>query len=439
VRDWRPSRWPLFSQFFAILLATVMAVQLLNTALLLFMPTPTAEVHSLKRIATALRNGTDSGELYRLRYWTRLPPGPLTQHDLDLANRFARLLGVPATRVRVRTEGRFAPEIGKAFERATPSDPPDTVFGPLILAVLLPDGRWHSIQPITGWWQPWRLQVMAWLVATLVAISLPAWLLTRRLMLPIRSFSRAADRLGRNPEAEPLSLTGPVELEVAAAAFNAMQTQIKRYVADRTTMIAAIAHDLRTPLMRMSMLLDHIPAQNRAALEAPINEMDARLTAVMSLVQNMTCPASRQRVDLRSIAQSVADDAEDTGGVATLIDGPTVIMKGDPAALKAMIFNLVENANRYAGEAIIELLEQEKFVVVEVRDNGPGLEPDELEQVFQPFYRGEGSRSSETGGIGLGLASVKAICRAHGGDAQLVIRQTGGLVARVTLARPIAE
>jgi hypothetical protein len=83
VRDWRPSRWPLFSQFFAILLATVMAVQLLNTALLLFMPTPTAEVNSLKRIATALRSGTDSGELYRLRYWTRLPPGPLTQHDLE--------------------------------------------------------------------------------------------------------------------------------------------------------------------------------------------------------------------------------------------------------------------------------------------------------------------------------------------------------------------
>ena len=208
---------------------------------------------------------------------------------------------------------------------------------------------------------------------------------------------------------------------------------MNRYVTDRMTMIAAVAHDLRTPLMRMSMRLPAAAPTLRDALQDDIDEMDQRLIAVMALVRDMAQPARRQKTDLRSIAESVVSEMTDSGAKVELCNGARVIIDGDPSALKAMIANLVTNACRYAGSGAVSVSTDVEHIIVEVSDRGPGLPAPDLEHAFDPFYRGEASRNRDTGGMGLGLASVRAIARAHGGEATLIPRPGGGLIARVIL------
>jgi two-component system, OmpR family, sensor kinase len=246
-------------------------------------------------------------------------------------------------------------------------------------------------------------------------------------------FSAAADRLGRDPRAEPLALAGPPEIAEAAATFNQMQERLNRYVEDRTTLIAAVAHDLRTPLMRLSLRLEKAPDAIRLAGEEDIREMSERIGAAMAFVREMTRHVSRQRLDLRSLAESVASDASDRGGSVTLLPGPAIAMEADAPALKALLANLVENAVLYAGTAQIELRRGRNVVTIEVSDSGPGMVAEDLARAFEPFFRAERSRSRDTGGTGLGLASVRAVARAHGGDATLENRPGSGLLARVTL------
>ena len=434
---------PLFVQIFVVMLVTVVLVQAINFALVLVMPTPPARVDSVVRMAAALASGTDRSDAYVVRYWTRLPPGPRSERDLALTRQFALALNVPTTRLRVRAEGRPS-DIGRAF--ASTRDPAaslrggqaarddsDIVFGPVIAALQLPDGRWRSVRPAGGLIEPWQWQALGWLIAALAVVVLPAWWLAQRLARPMQLFAAAAERLGRDPHAPPVPLSGPSELGETAAAFNDMQTRLNRYITDRMTMIAAVAHDLRTPLMRMSMRLPVAAPALRDALQGDIDEMDQRLVAVVALVRDMSQPARRQRTDLRSIAESVVSELVDSGADAILKDSERVIVEGDPSALKAMITNLASNACRYAGHAEVAVSTEGNTVAVEVLDRGPGLPAEDLGRAFEPFSRGEASRNRDTGGMGLGLASVRAIARAHGGDAKLLSRQGGGLSARVSL------
>lgn len=434
---------PLFVQIFVVMLATVALVQAINFALVLVMPTPPARIDSVARMAAALASGTDSGGTYVVRYWTRLPPGPRSERDLVLTRRFALALNIPTTRLRVRAEGRPS-DIGRAFAgtldpaaslrgRQAARDDSDIVFGPVIAALQLPDGRWRSVRQAGGLIEPWQWQALGWLIGAMAVVVLPAWWLARRLVRPMQLFAAAAERLGRDPHAPPVPLSGPSELGETAAAFNDMQSRLNRYVADRMTMIAAVAHDLRTPLMRMSMRLPVAAPALRDALQDDIDGMDQRLVAVVALIRDMSQPARRQKTDLRSIADSVVSEMTDSGADAALRDGERVIVEGDPSALKAMIANLAGNACRYAGGAELVVTTEGNTVVVAVLDRGPGLPAEDLERAFDPFYRGETSRNRDTGGMGLGLASVRAVARAHGGEATLTPRQGGGLIARVTL------
>ena len=198
-------------------------------------------------------------------------------------------------------------------------------------------------------------------------------------------------------------------------------------------LIAAVAHDLRTPLMRLALRLEKAPDAIRQASEDDIQEMSSRIGAAMAFVRDMTRHASRQRLDLRSLAESITDDFGDRGAQVTLAPGGPLTMEGDMPALKALLANLVDNAIKYAGSAEIRLSRANGSVVVEVADDGPGLDQRDLDQAFEPFFRAERSRNRDTGGSGLGLASVRAVARAHGGDAVIENRAEGGLMARVTL------
>jgi two-component system, OmpR family, sensor kinase len=433
----------LFVKMFVVMLATVALVQAINFALLLVMPAPPPRVDSVARMANALAAENDGGGAYVIRHWTRLPPGPRSERDLALTRRFALALNVAATRLRVRGEGQPS-DVGSAFERTVDPaarlrtgqgvrDEGDVIYGPVIVALHLPDGSWRSIRPVSGGIEPWQWRALGWLIGAMAVVVLPAWWLARRLSRPMRLFAAAAERLGRDPHAPPVPLSGPAELGESAAAFNDMQARLNRYVSDRMTMIAAVAHDLRTPLMRMSMRLPSASPDLRDALHDDIEEMNQRLIAVVALVRDMSQPARRQRVDLRSITESVVSETNDAGADAELSDGARVIVEGDPSALKAMLTNLVSNACRYAGRAEMSLTEDVEHVIVKICDRGPGLSPEDLERAFEPFFRSEDSRNRDTGGMGLGLASVRAIAHAHGGEATLIARPQGGLIARVVL------
>jgi len=442
----RRSRWPLFLRIFVLMLVTVLLVQTINFALVLLMPPPTPAVHSAVRIAAALRTGKDGSGTLRVTEESEEPPARNGPRELRLATKVASLLSIPVEAVRAQNFGPMPPGLispfdgpGRRLESGRREFFPaalsagELVFGPFVVSVRTADGRWRSVRPIAGGFEPWRWRALLWLLVAMLVVAPFAWILARRLVKPIGLFAAAAERLGRDPHAQPLKLGGPPELAEAAAAFNEMQARLNRYVEDRTTLVAAIAHDLRTPLMRLGMRLENAPTELRLATEGDIREMDQRISAVMGFVRDMTGPARRQKLDLRSLAESLADDAADRGQAVTLVPGFPIILSGDAPALKALLANLIGNAVNYAGHAEIYLWSEGEEALIEVRDSGPGMAPLDLDQAFEPFFRGERSRSRDTGGIGLGLASVRAVARAHGGEASVANRVEGGLVARVAL------
>lgn len=435
--------WPLFLHIFAVMLATVLIVQLLNFAAFVIMPPPKPVIYTTSRIAAAAQSGADPTGLLTVNT-TATPPAPMDDpQNRALAALIASDLALPASAVVVTRGHDGPPAIADVFRPAMPRLPgagrpsarpiDDALFGDFVVTIRQPNGIWRVVQPTERRFSSWRLRFVLWFVIAMLGVAPFAWAMSRRIAKPIALFAAAADRLGRDPRAEPLALRGPPEIAEAAATFNQMQERLNRYVEDRTTLIAAVAHDLRTPLMRLSLRLEKASDAVRLAGEEDIREMSERIGAAMGFVREMTRHVRRQRLDLRSLAESVAADASDRGGAVTLLPGPAIAIEADAPALKALLANLVENAVLYAGSAQIALRRERSVIVIEVSDDGPGMAQADIARAFEPFFRAERSRNRDTGGTGLGLASVRAVARAHGGDATLANRPRGGLLARVTL------
>ncbi|GAA4760812.1 ATP-binding protein [Stakelama sediminis] len=431
-------RWPLFWRIFGLMLLTLLLVQAINFALVMLMPPPQLNISTLPEVAAALRGKGDDKALI-VSDGEAAVRREETFRDKRLEGRLALMLGVPAEDVRIRSmhphEGhppdafiekhRRPPEL--AGIRTQPF-----LFGDFTVSARV-DGTWRTVRPRYGFIAPWRRRALLWLVVAILVVAPFAWLLAHGLARPIRLFASAAERLGRDPKAPPLAMKGPPEISDAAAAFNEMQARLNRYVEDRTTLMAAIAHDLRTPLMRMGLRLEHAPPEVREACEDDIRDMEHMIAAVMAFVRDMARTSQRHRLDLRALAESVTDGFSDAGGAVMLQSGGPVVLDGDAPALKAMLSNLIGNALNYAGSATVSLGRENGSAVIEVRDTGPGMAPEDIERAFEPFFRAERSRNRDTGGIGLGLASARTVARAHGGDITLSNRSGGGLLARVTL------
>ncbi|MBA3811383.1 MAG: two-component sensor histidine kinase, partial [Caulobacteraceae bacterium] len=240
-------------------------------------------------------------------------------------------------------------------------------------------------------------------------------------------------RLGRDPGAPPLDIRGPAEVAAAVSAFNEMQERLRRYVEYRTTMIGAIAHDLRTPLTRLRFRIEAVPEDLRGKLAADIDQMEAMVAATLDFVRHAARPRKRQRLELASLVETVMDEATETGADAVVERADRAVIDGDPLALKRLVVNLVDNAVKFGSLARGRVFAQDGMAIVEIDDDGPGIAPEEVERAFEPFHRLEASRSRDTGGIGLGLAVVRAIARGHGGDVVLGALPGGGLRARVSL------
>ena len=307
------------------------------------------------------------------------------------------------------------------------------IFGDFTAAMRQADGRWvvvrSSPEPFPNAWQR-RALILLLLGFGVVAPA--AYLFARRITAPLKRFAEAAERLGRDPHAPQMALSGPAEIGAAAEAFNNMQARVKRYIDDRTAMVGAISHDLRTPLARIRFKLEAAPPEVKGAVLSDVEQMEQMIGGVLTFIRNESTPRTRERLDLLSLIECVVDDAAMVGGDVEIAEAAPVIVEGDPVALQRLFVNLVDNAVKYAGQARLSVRTEADHAVVEVADGGPGLSPEDLERVFQPFYRADLSRNLDNGGIGLGLPIARSTARAHGGDVELIPGQTG-LVARVTL------
>ncbi|MBF9174017.1 ATP-binding protein [Xanthomonas campestris pv. campestris] len=317
-------------------------------------------------------------------------------------------------------------------ERLTPGVP---LLDGFTAALQQPDGRWRTVEsPRRRLSAEFKTHVVLLFLAGLLANVPLAWWFSRALSAPIKRFAEAADRLGRNPDAAALQRSGPPEIVRAADSFNAMQARLNRLINERTHMVAAIAHDLRTPLARLSFRLDDLQAPLRDKALADIDEMKAMISAALDFIQNDRHRGERAPLDLRLLVESVVDNAVDTGADAELLPGPAITLEGDPLALRRAVMNLLENALKYGRRARLRLHREGEDGVLWIDDDGPGIDPSQREQLLLPFVRGESSRNRDTGGIGLGLSVAHSIVLAHGGALRLDNRDGGGL--RVTVRLP---
>lgn len=306
-------------------------------------------------------------------------------------------------------------------------------FAPFSASVRQPDGRWATVEPPHGLLSPWQQRILLALTISMLLLAPLVWWMARRLTRPIRVFADAAERLGANPEAEPLTPSGPSEVRTAIHAFNDMQASLRDHMRRRTQTVAAIAHDLRTPLTRLRFRAEQAPDAVRKRMAADIEEMDALIGQAMAYVRGEATPERREAFDLDALAADCAGGFSETGGAVTFDGGGELPVEADPAALRRALANLIANAVKYGGSARVKAFAEDGRAVVTVEDDGPGLPGDELETVFEPFHRAERSRNRETGGAGLGLTVARQAARAHGGDVVLKNREEAGLTARMTI------
>ncbi len=309
----------------------------------------------------------------------------------------------------------------------------------IAVSVPLSSGGWLNVA--TGFRPPG----IAWAYPTLVSLPLMAIAIlvavvfgVRRITRPLGKLAIAAQRLGRGEDIQPLDEIGPDEVRRATAAFNAMQGRLTRFMRDRTFMLAAIGHDLRTPITAMRLRVEMIDDEDvKARLLASLDEMQQMAEAALAFAREDAAREETRRVDLGALVESVADDLAEIGGEIAIGAPDKIVFSCRPNALKRALRNLIENGLRYGKRVRVALARTAEEVAIVIDDDGPGIAESQLERVFEPFVRLDESRSRETGGVGLGLAIARSIVRGHGGDIALINRPEGGL--RATIHLPIEE
>ncbi|MBI1201931.1 MAG: HAMP domain-containing protein [Rhodopseudomonas sp.] len=310
-------------------------------------------------------------------------------------------------------------------------------FRDLQVAVPLADGQWLSfataLPEIGATFSPQFLLSMVIMAIVIFAVS---FLAVRRVTAPLAAVSVAAERLGNDLNAPPMPETGTVETRQAARAFNTMQARLRGLIENRTRMLAAISHDLRTPLTLLRLRAENVEdAQEREKMLASIAEMDSMIGETLQFARDEAATEVRRPTDIAALVQSTVDDMSDAGMPVDMQPIDSIVYGCRPNALKRAIRNLIDNAVKYGQTARVTIETTPKTVEITVDDRGPGIPEQELARVFDPFYRLEQSRSRETGGVGLGLAIAQSIVQAQRGELVLSNRSAGGLRARIVLPR----
>jgi len=311
------------------------------------------------------------------------------------------------------------------------------MFRDLQVAIPLADGQWLSFAtalPESGLTFSSQFLLSMGIMAIII-LAVSVWAV-RRVTAPLASLSVAAERLGNDLNAPPVPESGTIETQQASRAFNAMQARLRGLIENRTRMLAAISHDLRTPLTLLRLRAENVEnTGEREKMLSTIAEMDSMVTATMQFARDEARAEPRRATELAALLASAVHDMADAGLPVAMEPALPVTYECQQGALKRALTNLLENAVKYGKRARAAIRSTAQVIEITIDDDGPGIPEGELARVFQPFYRVESSRSRETGGIGLGLAIVLSVVQAHGGQLVLANRSGGGLRASIVLHR----
>jgi signal transduction histidine kinase len=398
-----------------------------------------------ERIVTAL-----SDQTFRVSL-TAQPPAMRTGVESDTASQVIKqflteqLPGGPGREPRVIVSGLAGPPFG-SLHPMMGRGPMMHGLGPfgsfgafrdLQVAMPLRDGQWLNFAtalPETG---PAfsRQFLLSMAVMAIIILGVSIWVV-RRVTAPLSSLAGAAERLGRDVSAAPLPETGTIETRQASRAFNDMQVRLRSLIENRTRLLAAISHDLRTPLTLLRLRAENVEdLQERDKMLATIGEMNSMIDATLQFARDEAIVEPRRPTDVAALLQSIVDDMADAGHPVTMEPSGPVVYDCQPTALKRAVNNLMNNAIKYGMTARAMIRPTPDKVELIIDDDGPGIPERELARVFEPFYRVEGSRSRDTGGVGLGLSIALSIVQALGGELMLRNRPEGGLRASISLPR----
>ena len=280
------------------------------------------------------------------------------------------------------------------------------------------------------------LRLALTLLVLVVSVALLSLLAVRWLTGPLSALARAADQLGEDIDRPPMAESGPTEVRRAARAFNTMQQRLSRFIAERTRILTAMSHDLKTPITRLRLRAEMLEDDTlRQKFGRDLDEMQAMVQESLEFMRDSSATEAIQALDLQALLESMQTDYRDSGHSVDIegrVDGRCAAR---PLALRRCLGNLLDNALRYGERADISIDNRDDSIILHIRDRGPGIPEAELAQVFEPFFRGEASRNRETGGTGLGLGIARNIARAHRGDISLHNLAGGGLEATLRLPR----
>lgn len=443
MRGWFGRSAPIGVQVALLVFLSFVVAQAVNLAIVLAMPRPDRPDVQPARAAQLLTGAGDDGD-FRVSDHDG-PPDDDYEDAEERAFREALARSLTASPDAVRAVFHSGPP-----ETPPPGPPPDkgpgspppgvgprprggNPAGDFVAARRLPDGRWQWLEQRPAWLDDWQRRVLVWLLLSGLLVAPVAFLFARRFLRPVHAFAAAAERIGTDPQAAPPAVRGPREIEHAADAFRNMQARLARYVEDRTAMVAAIAHDLRTPLTRLAFRLEALPEREREAAVADIEEMQRMISGALDYVRGLAGTTATAEVDLAALVRAAAQSLAHEEGEIAVAPHPPLRVAGDPLALQRLLANLLANALRHGGGARVRLRAEKAHALVEIDDDGPGIPDADLERVFEPFARLDPSRAG--GGHGLGLAIARTIAIAHAGFVALRNRPEGGLRATLSLPR----
>jgi signal transduction histidine kinase len=306
-----------------------------------------------------------------------------------------------------------------------------------LIQVRLRDGQWVSFgEQLPEGLTAWPLRVTVALALVLLILGLVALLAVRWIIRPLAYLAESARALGEDLQRPPLAEEGPDEVRGTLRAFNAMQRQIRQFVDERSRFLAAISHDLKTPITRLRLrsgLLDDTNLQ--AKFERDLEEMELLVQGILDFMRDQTGHSEKQAMDINDLLETLQIDGEESGARITLHGRAARSFHCHPVSMRRLITNLVDNSVKYGGRADIEVEDSAESLKITIADNGIGIPESDLGRVFEPFTRVDDSRSKASGGTGLGLSIAKNIAQAHGGTLSLRNREGGGLIAEVVLPR----
>ncbi len=304
----------------------------------------------------------------------------------------------------------------------------------MTLSIELGNGEWLNVD--TRFQRPplqWSLlSTVSFGITAAILLAAVCWYLLSRLTYPLRRVSEAAERFGRGENADSLPETGPREVQELTATFNQMQDRLTRFTADRTRIMAALGHDLRSPLTALRVRAELVDdEETKNAMISSIEEMQEMVEMTLAFARGMAVSETFESVEIGSFLTQLKRDMLNSFDLKD--NGGDVALRVRPNALRRALRNVIENAIRYGGNADVSIHRGQDVVAIEISDAGPGIPEEEIEEVFEPFFRLERSRSRETGGTGLGLSIARTLLRASGGDITLSNKPEGGIRARVSL------